>query len=83
MKKINYEEDYLKRLPQTKSERQKFSRTLNNNNNINSISDIQDANVFYADDDREDGFRMDGGDNKKSKKNGNKKKLTMKEKKNV
>ncbi|CAF1377934.1 unnamed protein product [Rotaria magnacalcarata] len=46
--KVAYEEDYLKRLPQTKRERLQLQRSMMNNDN-DIMSHLDDANVLFDD----------------------------------
>ncbi|CAF0772794.1 unnamed protein product [Didymodactylos carnosus] len=80
--KVNFEEDYLKRLPQTKLELKQLNRSISNRNNLNTITDnIQDGRLLYEDEDDDD---MDfiGGDGG-GRKNKNKSKTTMKGRKRL
>ena len=47
--KISYEEDYLKRLPQTKRERLQLQKSMNNNNGNDIMDHIHDADVLFDD----------------------------------
>lgn len=47
--KIEYEENYLKRLPQTKRERIQLQRSMNMNNGNDIMDHLDDANVLFDD----------------------------------